>query len=112
MATRWILRVRSTELYASRPPSFEIDRCAANGAGAVSALGSSRIFPVPSSIATRQRLGVPPRLLEKYRCVPSGAQIGFQLNAPSVVTATAWLPLASAVQTSTLRAPPISRRLV
>src|SRR6185369_9451276 len=64
----------------------------------VTASGTPDVTPVSSSMATRQIFELPPRLLEKYKYVPSGDQTGLRSVDEPSVTATASPPSAGMVQ--------------
>ena len=65
---------------------------------AVTASGTPEVAPVSSSIATRQMLELPPRLLEKYKYFPSGDHTGLRSVDEPSVTATALPPLTGTVR--------------
>src|SRR5512142_1778213 len=89
--------------YTTRLPSRAMLMGPAQLAGTVTAEAAESVLPVFSSMATLQRLTLPPRSLAKYRNRPSGDQKGFQSVAGSLVTSTAgpaFSPAAGTVQMS------------
>ena len=92
--------VRSKEAYATRRPSADTLKCPARADGVVSGSGGASTRPDCSSIATRHKFMLPPRLLAKYRWRPSGDHTGFQSSAASDVTGTGVPPSAGIVSIS------------
>src|SRR5262245_56292744 len=64
----------------------------------VTASGAPDVTPVSSSITTRQIFELPPRLLEKYKYLPSGDHTGLRSVEEPSVTAKGSPPLARTVQ--------------
>src|SRR5688572_25723302 len=89
-----------------RRPSREMLTYPLYGDGVVTGCGCPRTLPEASSTRTRQRFMLPPRLLEKNRECPSGAQTGFQSVGASLVTCTAAPPDGVMVQRSRCPASP------
>jgi hypothetical protein len=56
-------------------------------------------------MGSRHRFMLPPRLLAKYRYLPSGDQTGFQLRYSSSVTGTALPPSEGMVHSTRLALP-------